>query len=43
MSTSSKVTGFPTSLKQDGKRVARQATMSPLLEDVMRLGYVVRG
>jgi hypothetical protein len=38
MTTSSKLTGFPASLKQDGRKVARQAITSPLLEDVLRLG-----
>src|SRR5260370_22588527 len=30
-------------IKQEGKKVAHQATTSPIMEALMRLGYVVRG
>ena len=43
MSTSSKVQGQPERIKQEGKRAVRKATTSPLMENLLRLGYVVRG
>ncbi|MHB8629844.1 MAG: DUF1206 domain-containing protein [Aggregatilineales bacterium] len=43
MSTKANVQGHGGGLGQQGKRVAGQAAASPLMEDLMRLGYMVRG
>ncbi len=43
MSTSSRVQGQPEHIKQEGKRAVRKATTSPLMENLLRLGYVARG
>jgi hypothetical protein len=43
MSTNANVRGRRGGLGQQGRRVAGQAIASPLMEDLMRLGYMVRG
>lgn len=43
MSAHLRIPGAPASLKQEGKKVAGEATTSRPVEDLMRLGYVVRG
>ncbi len=43
MSTKANVQGHGGSLGRQGRRVAGQAAASPLMEDLMRLGYMVRG
>lgn len=43
MSINSRIQGRADNLKQEGKKVAREATTSPLVETLLRLGYVVRG
>lgn len=43
MSAHSRIPGHAASFKQEGKQVAGDATTSRPMEDLMRLGYVVRG
>ena len=43
MRTQTRIRAGANSLKQEGKKAARGATTSPLMETLMRLGYVVRG
>jgi uncharacterized protein DUF1206 len=43
MGTRTSIGNEANSLKQEGKRVGRQATTSPVMETLMRLGYVARG
>jgi hypothetical protein len=43
MSTKPRVLRQANNLEHDGERTARNAAASPLMEDLMRLGYVVRG
>ena len=43
MGTQTRVQAGSNSLEQEGKQAARAATTSPLMETLMRLGYVVRG
>ncbi len=40
---STRIQGQPSSIKQEGKKVVRKATTSPLMENLLRLGYIVRG
>lgn len=43
MGTNSSSRGAAARLEQKGKQVAREATTSPLMENLLRLGYLVRG
>ncbi len=43
MSTKARFQGTANNLRREGTQVAREATTSPLMETLMRLGYVVRG
>jgi hypothetical protein len=43
MGTQTSIRAGANSLKQEGKKAARGATTSPIVETLMRLGYVVRG
>jgi multidrug transporter EmrE-like cation transporter len=43
MGTNSKSQGAVAHLEQKGKQVAHDATVSPLMENLLRLGYLVRG
>jgi hypothetical protein len=43
MSMNSRMRGRPDSVKGDVQKVANDATMSPVMEALMRLGYLVRG
>ncbi|MEO8393045.1 MAG: DUF1206 domain-containing protein [Chloroflexota bacterium] len=43
MSMKTSLRGSANSLKQEGTQIAREAATSPLMEILMRLGYVVRG
>ena len=43
MGTQTSIRAGANSLKQEGMKAARDATTSPLMETLMRLGYVVRG
>jgi hypothetical protein len=43
MSTKTRLTGTADNLRHEGTQVAREAAASPLMETLMRLGYIVRG
>ncbi len=43
MSANSRIHRQAGNLKQEGKQVVRNATTSPLMEKLIRLGYIVRG
>ena len=43
MSTKTRIEGQAGSLGREGSKVARDASTSPLMEILMRLGYIVRG
>ena len=43
MSTNSSIQGNAGNLKQEGKQVIHAAATSPLMEKLIRLGYVARG
>jgi hypothetical protein len=43
MGTQTGIRAGANSLQQEGKKAARGATTSPIVETLMRLGYVVRG